>query len=67
MNALTVYLSANLLGTNGGYRGIAERVLGGPVKEALGSAGTPAIAIGSLLLMLGFARFLHKRGIFLRL
>ncbi len=66
-NALPVYLSANLLGTNGGYRGIAERVLGGPVKASLGSAGGPVLAIGSLLLMLMFARFLYRRGIFLRL
>jgi len=67
MNALPVYLSANILGTNGGYRAIAERVLGGPVKEWLGAGGPPAIAIGSLLLMLLFARFLYRRGIFLRL
>jgi predicted acyltransferase len=67
MNALTIYLTANILGGTGGFQAIAARVLGGPVKEALGSFGTPAIALGGLGVMLLLARFLSRRGIFLRL
>jgi predicted acyltransferase len=67
MNALTIYIAANLLGTNGGWQGIAARFVGGPVAAWFGGYGKAFIALAGLGVMLGFARFLFKRGIFLRL
>jgi predicted acyltransferase len=67
MNALTIYIAANLLGTTGGWQGIAARFVGGPVAGAFGDYGKAVIAVAGLGVMLAFARFLYARGIFLRL
>ena len=67
MNALTIYITANLLGTNGGWQGIAARFVGGPVAGIFGVYGKAFIAVAGLGVMLAFARFLYRRGIFLRL
>lgn len=67
MNALTIYITANLLGTNGGWQGIAARFVGGPVAGMFGVYGKAFIAVAGLGVMLAFARFLYRRGIFLRL
>lgn len=67
MNALTIYITANLLGTNGGWQGIAARFVGGPVAGVFGVYGKAFIAVAGLGVMLAFARFLYRRGIFLRL
>ncbi len=67
MNALTIYIASNLLGTRDGWQGIAARFVGGPVSVWLGDYGRPVVALTGLGLMLGFARFLYRRGVFLRL
>lgn len=67
MNALTIYIAANLLGTNGGWQGIAARFVGGPIAGLFGGYGKAFLAVAGLGVMLLFARFLFKRGIFLRL
>jgi len=67
MNALTIYITANLLGPTGGWQAIAGRVVGGPIAGALGDFGRPMLAVAGLGVMLLFARFLFRRGIFLRL
>jgi len=67
MNALTIYIAANLLGTNGGWQGIAARFVGGPVAGMFGAYGKAFVAVAGLGVMLTFARFLYRRGIFLRL
>jgi predicted acyltransferase len=67
MNALTIYITANILGASGGWQAIAGRVVGGPVAGALGDLGRPMLALAGLGVMLLFARFLYRRGIFLRL
>lgn len=67
MNALTIYIASNLLGTRDGWQGIAARFVGGPVSVWLGDYGRPAVALAGLGLMFLFARFLYRRGVFLRL
>jgi len=67
MNALTIYIAENLLGTNGGWQGIAARFVGGPIAGLFGGYGKAFLAVAGLGVMLLFARFLFKRGIFLRL
>lgn len=67
MNALTIYIASNLLGTMGGWQGISVRFVGGPVAAACGPYGKALVAMAGLGLMFVFARFLYRRGIFLRL
>jgi len=67
MNALTIYITSNLLGTRDGWQGIAARFVGGPVSVWLGDYGRPVVALTGLALMFWFARTLYRRGIFLRL
>ena len=45
----------------------ADRILGGPVKAALGAWGLLAINVLVVAMMFAFVRFLYKRQIFLRL
>lgn len=66
-NALAVYIVSNLLGTRGGWQGISSRFVGGPVAGALGDYGKALVALAGLAVMLAFARFLFKRGVFIRL
>lgn len=68
MNAITLYLVSNLLG---GFRKVAQRFAGGSVKtffetQLATGAGDLVIALIGLALMLGLARFLYQRQIFLR-
>ncbi len=63
MNPITIYLVFNLVQ----FDELAERLIGGPVKQALGSGGVLAINILVVAMMFAFVRFLYKRQIFLRL
>jgi predicted acyltransferase len=67
MNALAIYIASNLLGTRGGWQGISARFVGGPVAGVFGDYGRAVIALAGLAVMLAFARFLYKRGLFIRL
>ena len=62
-NALTIYLASQILA----FRKIAERFVGGPIRGHLGGFGEVLVAVVAILLMLGFARALYVRKIFLRL
>jgi predicted acyltransferase len=61
-NALTIYIGAQLLN----YRKVADRFVGGDVKVALGNFGEVLLAVTSLLIIFGIARFLYRRKVFLR-
>ena len=63
MNPITVYLAINFMD----FEELVQRVVGGPVKEAFGSAGPLVIAVSVVIVMFAFVRFLYKRQIFLRL
>ena len=63
MNPITIYLAINFVD----FEDLVQRVVGGPVKEAFGSAGPLVIAVSVVLVMFAFVRFLYKRQIFLRL
>jgi len=63
MNPITIYLVFNLVQ----FDELAERLIGGPIKQALGSGGILAINILVVAMMFAFVRFLYKRQIFLRL
>jgi predicted acyltransferase len=62
-NALTIYFASQILG----FRKVAERFVGGPIRGHLGGFGEVLVATVAILLMLGFARALFVRKIFLRL
>jgi predicted acyltransferase len=69
MNSITLYLTAGLLGE---FTSPAERLVGGDIKnffdaQVANGFGGLMIAIVGLLLAFGFARFLYRRNIFLRL
>ena len=62
MNAITLYLVHNFFD----FGGLASRLVGGDIARALGrGAGTVHAAVSVLLVML-LARFLYKRGVFVR-
>jgi predicted acyltransferase len=63
MNPITIYLVFNLVA----FDEFADRILGGPVKAALGGWGLLAINVLVVAMMFAFVRFLYKRQIFLRL
>jgi predicted acyltransferase len=63
MNPITIYLAFNLVP----FEEFAQRLIGGPVKQALGAWGELAIALLVVAMMFAFVRFLYKRQIFLRL
>jgi len=63
MNPITIYLVFNLAP----FDEFAERLLGGPIKQALGSGGVLAVNVLVVAMMFAFVRFLYKRQIFLRL
>ena len=62
-NALTIYLAARFLG----FGKLGQRIAGGPVKSLFGSYGDVVVALVSVGLLLAFARFLHRRKVFIRL
>jgi predicted acyltransferase len=71
MNPITLYLTSNFLGGLG-YHKLAVRLAGGPVKQYFDTriaagCGELVISLVGVLLFLWFARFLHRRKIFLRL
>jgi predicted acyltransferase len=63
MNPITIYMVFNLAALDE----FANRILGGPIKEALGAWGPVMINILVVAMMLALVRFLYKRQIFLRL
>jgi len=63
MNPITLYLVFNLVP----LEDFAKRILGGPVQQALGTAGELAIALAVVGMVFALARFLYRRQIFLRL
>lgn len=63
MNPITIYLAFNVVD----FSGLANRLVGGPVKAALGRFGELAVSAVVLTMSLLLARFLHRRKIFLRL
>jgi len=69
MNSITIYLTKNILG--GTFNGLAQRFVGGDVKEyfdtRITGLGQMVISIVGLLLAFWFVHFLYKRKIFLRL
>ncbi len=67
MNPITLYLATALVG----FGAIAEKLVGGSVARGLDAAlgagaGGFAVALASLLLLVALARFLHQRGIWLK-
>jgi len=62
-NALTIYLAARFLS----FGAVAQRLAGGPIKSAFGSAGETFVGLVAVGLLFWFARFLYRRQIFLRL
>lgn len=69
MNAITVYLAANILG---GFDRVARRFVGGDIQaffngHVTAGFGELMMAASGLLLALLFVRFLYKRSVFLRL
>jgi predicted acyltransferase len=67
MNPITLYLISGIVG----YRKLAARLAGGDLQAWLDTTlgngwGNLGIAVVGLALMLTLARFLHRRGIFLR-
>ena len=63
MNPITLYLIFNLVP----FEDFAKRIVGGPIQEALGTAGDLVIALAVVGMVLALARFLYRRQIFLRL
>ena len=63
MNALTIYLVANLVS----FRRLALRLVGGDLKTAFGNCSDLVTALVALALVLWFVSFLYRRKIFLRL
>lgn len=62
-NPLAIYFGAQILS----YRKVAERFVGGDIREAAGPAGDALVAAVSLAVLLCLAHFLHRRRVFLRL
>jgi len=63
MNPITIYLAFHLLE----FRDYAERVVGGPVQQALGAWGPFVLSVVVAAMSLALVRFLYQRKIFLRL
>jgi len=68
MNAITIYVGGGIFG----FRNIATKLAGGDIQNFLNTRATQGfgdfvISLLSLLLAIGFCRFLYKRKIFLRL
>ncbi len=59
LNPLAVYLGSDLLG----FHGIAERLCAGLLQDPWGGALVSAVSLGLIFLA---SRFLHQRGIYLR-
>lgn len=62
-NSITIYFATQLLG----FPRIAERLAGGPIRRGLGGAGEVLVSLVAIGLLFAFARFLHRRQVFLRL
>ena len=65
MNPITIYLADRFID----FGGLAERVVGGPVKGkgVFGAYGQLVVTLVALGMVVGLAWFLHRRRIFLRL
>jgi predicted acyltransferase len=71
MNSITIYLTANFLGS-GGFRRLSTRLVGGDIKTFFDTRVTDGfgdliVALVGLALAIWFVHFLYKRKIFLRL
>jgi predicted acyltransferase len=62
-NAIVIYMSANLVG----FTKIAERLVGGPIHDALGAAGDMAVTTVALAMILFLAKYLYDQRIFIRI
>lgn len=49
------------------FNRIAERIVGGPVRDGLGAAGDLAVTAVSLGLVLLLARYLYHKQVFIRI
>jgi predicted acyltransferase len=63
MNPITIYLAFHLIQ----FDTYAERLVGGPVQEALGRYGNLLLALVVVAMMFCLVRFLYRRKVFLRL
>jgi predicted acyltransferase len=63
MNPIAIYLADRFVD----FGGLAERVVGGPVKGLFGAYGQLLVTLVALGMVVGLAWFLHRRRIFLRL
>jgi len=61
-NPLTIYMATNIID----FEALADRFVGGPLRESLGIYGPLLNTIVSIGLCLWLVRFLYKREIFLR-
>ncbi len=61
-NPLTIYMATNIVD----FEALADRFVGGPVRESLGIYGPLVNTIVSVTLCIWLVRFLYKRQIFLR-
>lgn len=61
-NALAIYMARNIIR----FGDLAERIVGGEIQEKCGSYGTLLVVIVGLGLTLWLARFLYRKGIFIR-
>ncbi len=71
MNPITLYLASNFMGGLG-FTKLARRLAGGPVKmffdvHLAAGCGELVIAAVAIVLFVGFAHFLYRKQIFLRL
>jgi predicted acyltransferase len=63
MNAITIYLAHNIID----FGKLADRLVGGPIKESFGNYGQVLVTIVVLAMTFLLVRFLYRRKLFLRL
>jgi predicted acyltransferase len=63
MNPITIYLAHSFVDFNA----LASRLVGGPIKAALGNGGDLLVAAVALGLSIGLVWFMYRRRIFIRL
>jgi predicted acyltransferase len=63
MNAITIYVAASIVN----FRKLAGRLVGGDVKNLLGSYSDLVLSLVTLVLVFWMVRFLYQRKVFLKL
>jgi predicted acyltransferase len=63
MNPIAIYLARNFFD----FGALAERLVGGPIKDGLGAYGPLLVTLVSMALSIALVRFMYQRKIFLRL